>query len=92
MTIKYLWFLVSVIFLSAITGGCAYQNRLGMAMNPRTGVAEGSAIQKNIFIDPSQFENKKVKVSIRNTSGSASKPPMVLIITLKILRFEALNH
>lgn len=37
--------------------------------NPKTGLQFGSVVEKNILIDASQFENRNVKLRIRNTSG-----------------------
>jgi len=48
---------------------CAQKSRLGMIEDPNTGLMYGSIIEKNIVIDPSQFENNSMKISIRNTSG-----------------------
>lgn len=52
-----------------IISGCASQQRMGMVVDPNTGLQYGSIIEKNIVVDASQFENNKVKVRIRNTSG-----------------------
>ncbi|MCH7928896.1 MAG: hypothetical protein IIA01_00115 [Proteobacteria bacterium] len=52
--------------------GCAPQQRLGMVVDPATGLQQGSIIERNIVIDASQFKNRKVKVNIRNTSGDSS--------------------
>lgn len=43
--------------------------RMGMVKDPDTGILYGSSIARNIVIDSSQFENRKLKVVIRNTSG-----------------------
>ena len=65
------WLFGIFLFLSMVVSGCAYQSHLGMIADPQTGLAQGSAIQKNIFLDSSQFKNKKIKISIRNTSGDS---------------------
>ncbi len=58
--------LLSLVFTLLLLCGCAvppsneYQ---------RNGLQFGSAIERNIFIDASQFKNRKVKVTTRNTSG-----------------------
>ena len=48
---------------------CAPTQRMGMVTNPITGLQYGSIIQKNLFLDSAQFENKRIKLRIRNTSG-----------------------
>jgi len=40
-----------------------------MIEDPETGLQYGSIVERNIFIDPSQLENRRIKVSIRNISG-----------------------
>jgi len=42
---------------------------MGMVVEPDTGLQYGSVIEHNIVVDASQFENRMVKVNIRNTSG-----------------------
>ena len=62
-------------FSAVIIGGllilsaCAPTQRMGMVSDPATGLQYGSVIQKNIFVDPAQFENRNIKLRIRNTSG-----------------------
>lgn len=48
---------------------CAPVQRGGMVVDPKTGLQFGSVIEKNILLDATQFENRNVKVRIRNTSG-----------------------
>jgi hypothetical protein len=50
---------------------CAPQSRMGMVVDPETGLQMGSVTSKNIVADSGQFENRKVKLNIRNTSGEA---------------------
>ena len=58
------------IFCAALVAvACAPRQRMGMVVDPNTGLQYGSIIEKNIVIDASQFENKKIKVRTRNTSG-----------------------
>ena len=57
------------VFIGLSLLACAPTQRGGMVVNPKTGLQFGSVIEKNILLDASQFENKKVKVRIRNTSG-----------------------
>jgi hypothetical protein len=48
---------------------CASPQRMGMVVDPATGLQHGSVVEKNIVVDASQFSNRKIKVKIRNTSG-----------------------
>jgi uncharacterized protein YcfJ len=43
--------------------------RLGMVKDPETGLMFGSVIEKNIVTDASFYNNNKIKVRTRNTSG-----------------------
>ena len=55
-----------------VLAGCTPQARMGMVVDPETGLQMGSVTSKNIVVDPSQFENRKIKLNIRNTSGDAA--------------------
>lgn len=59
--------LLAAIALGA--AACASQSRMGMVQDPATGLQFGSVVEKNIFVDPSQFKNRRIKVTVRNTSG-----------------------
>jgi len=61
--------LILAVILVALLGGCASPSRMGMVKDSATGLQFGSVIEKNIFIDSSQFQNRTIKVVIRNTSG-----------------------
>ncbi|MCH9051090.1 MAG: hypothetical protein IIA72_08400 [Proteobacteria bacterium] len=62
--------LVAVLVASVVGAtGCAPQQRLGMVIDPLTGLQYGSVIERNIVVDASQFTNRTVKINIRNTSG-----------------------
>lgn len=50
-------------------GACQASNRLGMVEEPQSGVLIGSAVEHNMFLDPAQFGNRTIKVTMRNTSG-----------------------
>ncbi len=52
-----------------VLAACAPQQRMGMVVDPETGLQWGSVIEKNIVVDASQFENPRIKINIRNTSG-----------------------
>jgi hypothetical protein len=60
---------LSALALSLAIGGCASPSRMGMVKDPQTGLQFGSAIERNIFIDPSQFKNRAIKITTRNGSG-----------------------
>jgi hypothetical protein len=56
--------------LLALTACAApHAPRLGMVQDRKTGLQYGSIVEQDYFIDPSQFNNPKIKVNIRNTSG-----------------------
>ena len=50
---------------------CAPQSRMGMIVDRKTGLQYGSTIQRNIVVDPSLFQNRRIKLRIRNTSGKS---------------------
>ncbi len=52
-----------------IISGCAAPARMGMVKDPQTGLQFGSVIEKNLFVDASQFKNRTIKVTTRNASG-----------------------
>lgn len=60
---------MAVIGTVAVITGCAAPARMGMVKDPETGLQFGSKIEKNFFIDASQFKNRSIKVSTRNASG-----------------------
>jgi hypothetical protein len=62
---------IAIIFIISFAG-CAYQPQNGMIIDSRTGLALGSIVEKNIFLDSSQFLNRSIKISIRNISGDQS--------------------
>ena len=57
-------------FMMLVT--CVPQSRMGMVVDPETGLQMGSMTSKNIVVDSSQFENRKIKLNIRNTSGDSA--------------------
>ncbi|HNI07801.1 MAG TPA: complement resistance protein TraT [Thiobacillaceae bacterium] len=61
-----------IFAIALLLAGCAQPMRYGMVENKETGLMMGSAIEKNIVIDSSQFENRTLKFSIRNTSGDTN--------------------
>lgn len=61
--------LVLALVLAGLVACAPSGQRMGMVKDPDTGILYGSTIARNIVIDPAQFENKRIKVVIRNTSG-----------------------
>lgn len=61
------------IWMAVLLGvtGCAQTNanRLGMVEQPGTGQSYGSVVEKSILLEADQFENRKIRITIRNTSG-----------------------
>ena len=51
--------------------GCTQTNasRLGMVDRPGTGQSYGSVVEKSFLLEADQFENRKIRITIRNTSG-----------------------
>lgn len=63
------WLLLAAVTLMM---GCAQSARYGMVEDPETGLMLGSAVERNIVIDASQFENRTIKLNLRNASGDPS--------------------
>lgn len=61
-TIRLLLLLLSVF-------GCAQKQHSGMVIDPQTGLQYGSVVEQAFLFDAGQFENRKLKLRIRNTSG-----------------------
>lgn len=62
--------LTSAVLLAVTVAACASnQQRFNMVEQPGTGLAYGSVIEKAMFVDADQFENHRIKVTARNTSG-----------------------
>lgn len=57
--------LCGAVFLA----GCADVPRMGMVRDAQTGLQFGSQIERNLFMDSSQFKNRAIKVTTRNVSG-----------------------
>ncbi len=71
--------LVAIVGLTIILSGCQSRQRMGMIREKGTGLMYGSYMNGNLFMDPSQFSNPTIKLSIRNTSGDPA-------VDLKALR------
>lgn len=62
--------IVAAALVALSAAGCASnQQRFNMVEQPGTGLAYGSVIEKAMFVDADQFENHRIKVTTRNTSG-----------------------
>lgn len=59
----------ATIAVTIVASGCAAPTRLGMVKDPQSGLQFGSMIERNFFLDSSQFKNRSIKVSTRNVSG-----------------------
>lgn len=60
---------IAAITVAVLVSGCAEPARMGMVKDPQSGLQFGSMIEKNFFLDSSQFKNRSIKVSTRNASG-----------------------
>lgn len=61
-----------LVVLMVLCGGCtASKSRMGMVQS-KDGLMYGSAMDSQFIVDSSLFENNKIKLRIRNTSGDAS--------------------
>lgn len=65
-------YILFVVIAVVLMGGCASPSRLGMVKDPHSGLQFGSVVEKNIFIDSSQFQNRTLKIVTRNTSGDGA--------------------
>lgn len=61
--------LYAVVIVILLVWSCAPQQRMGMVVEPSTGLQYGSIIETNLLVDSSQFADNSIKVNIRNTSG-----------------------
>lgn len=52
-----------------VIAACAPKSRMGMVVDPETGLQFGSVISRSFVTDPSQFRDPRLKLRIRNTSG-----------------------
>ena len=58
-----------VVALLVLLYGCVSLARMGMVKDSYSGIQMGSVVEKNIFIDSSQFQNRTLKLAVRNISG-----------------------
>jgi hypothetical protein len=76
---KSIFVMLIVVFVCS----CAPLKRHGMITDPKTGLQYGAVVERSFFIDPSQFDNKKIKITARNVSGDFSYSIRSFISDLK---------
>lgn len=64
--------LAVLVLLSGCYRPLAPQPRMGMVTDPETNLMYGSTIEKNLVTDASFYNNRKIKVKTRNTSGDVA--------------------
>jgi len=60
-----------ILIIGVVISGCAQQPRHGMVPTA-DGLMFGSVIERNLVIDAQQFEDPRVRVTVRNTSGDTA--------------------
>lgn len=58
--------------LALMMTACAPTTRLGMVKDPKTGLMFGSIVEKNLVTDATFYNNRKIKIRTRNTSGDVA--------------------
>lgn len=58
--------------LAFMMTACAPTTRYGMVKNPKTGLMFGSIVGKPLVTDATFYNNRKIKIRIRNTSGDVA--------------------
>jgi hypothetical protein len=48
---------------------CKPQSRMGMVVDPETGLQYGSMVSASLTMDPSLLKDQRLKIKLRNTSG-----------------------
>lgn len=67
------WRSFFVIFTLVIVTACVPQrNRMNMVTDKETGLLYGSTIEQNLLTDATFYNNRKIKVRARNTSGDTA--------------------
>tara|TARA_B100000315_G_C14504297_1_gene553843 strand:+ start:452 stop:1180 length:729 start_codon:yes stop_codon:yes gene_type:complete len=61
-----------VVLGSFLLSSCATLKQHGMITDQQTGLQYGANVERSFFIDPSQFKNRKIKITARNVSGDFS--------------------
>jgi len=65
-------FSVALAVLCIGLSNCAPKRHQGFLRDPITGIEYGSVVERNIFVDSSQFEDRTMKVTMRNVSGDSN--------------------
>jgi len=60
-----------ITIIGVVISGCAQQPRHGMVPT-EDGLMFGSVIERNLVVDAQQFEDPRVRVTVRNTSGDTA--------------------
>ncbi|CCO22399.1 complement resistance protein TraT [Maridesulfovibrio hydrothermalis] len=60
---------LTIVLAMTLLSGCQSKQRQGMVRDQKTGLLYGSTVSGNLLMDPSQFANPTIKLTIRNTSG-----------------------
>jgi hypothetical protein len=66
---KVVFRLIPVFLIMSLAGCASPPSRMGMVKTNSSGLQFGSVVEKNIVTDSSFFQNKKIKIRTRNTSG-----------------------
>ena len=60
---------MAAVFSLALAACTNPPSRMGMVKDPETGLQFGSVVERNFVTDASLYQNRKIKVRTRNTSG-----------------------
>ena len=63
---------------------CAPQQRMGMVVDPSTGLQHGSVIETNLLVDASQFADKSIKVTFATRQAIRRSTCMASVRHLKM--------
>ncbi|CAN0321038.1 unnamed protein product, partial [Phaeothamnion confervicola] len=59
----------AALALALLLAACAPGAPGGAVVDPATGLAYGSVVEKSVVVDAAQFRNRRLRVVTRNTSG-----------------------
>lgn len=60
---------IAAVLIGLDLAACAPRRHSGMVVDPVTGLQYGSTVERNLVVDASQFEDRRLKLRIRNSSG-----------------------
>ena len=60
---------VAALLALMALAACAPRQHDGMVVDPATGLQYGSTVERNLMVDASQFEDRRLRLRIRNVSG-----------------------